>query len=157
MCLAAGLLAFSLNQTGWSYFSLADIALYGALGISAGIIKNVFQNQKAAFENATALLAILPFATSMFLVTSILLLFSGEDFVEWHGHFSSVRMYDDALLPCLFLLWQRTGFLARKPITLIVYFLSFIFCLLFTVFYLLSLFVVRWRTCGNDFYFCSVN
>ncbi len=60
-----------------------------------------------------ALIAILPLFTLVFLPIALWSRLQGSDGV-WRQPFTNIRMLDDALLPCLFLLWLQPAWLNPK-------------------------------------------
>ena len=99
----------------------------------------LFRIHRHFSENITALIAILPMLTLIFLPISIWDRLYGGDGV-WTQSFTNIRMLDDALLPCLFLLWLQPAWLSPKKystllrktlITTLVYIVSTIYLLSF--------------------------
>lgn len=81
------------------------------------------------------MVAFLPLLIIVWLFIGVVLFFSQDVPLVWHGPFKNIRYYDDALLPCLLLLWTKPAFWGRQSrfITMIVYAVS--------TFYLLSLWI----------------
>ena len=77
------------------------------------IYANLFKYYKKLAENILACVAILPMLTLIFLPIAIFDRLQGG-IGSWTQSFTNIRMLDDALLPCLFLLWLRIGFLKRS-------------------------------------------
>ncbi|WP_180161360.1 O-antigen ligase [Acinetobacter sp. YH12040] len=88
----------------------ADASLYFLLMSACLIYANLFKYYKKLAENILACVAILPMLTLMFLPIAIFDRLQGG-IGSWTQSFTNIRMLDDALLPCIFLLWLRVGFL----------------------------------------------
>ncbi|WOE31078.1 MULTISPECIES: O-antigen ligase family protein [unclassified Acinetobacter] len=56
------------------------------------------------FLNASKIISLLPLFSLIFLPVSIVQQLQGNP-IQWYGYFPNYRMLDDALLPCLFLVW----------------------------------------------------
>lgn len=119
--------------------AISDITLYILLINFMLISSYLFRIHRHFSENITALIAILPMLTLIFLPISIWDRLHGGDGV-WTQSFTNIRMLDDALLPCLFLLWLQPAWLSPKKystllrktlITTLVYIVSTIYLLSF--------------------------
>lgn len=137
--LLATLVFISAWQADYSPRAFADASLYFLLMSACLIYANLFQNYKKFTENILACVAILPMLTLIFLPIAIWDRLQGG-IGAWTQSFTNIRMLDDALLPCLFLLWLRIGFLKpsnqlSKPkqwlLTLLIYIISIIYLLSF--------------------------
>lgn len=139
IALLATLVFVSAWQANYSPRAFADASLYFLLMSACLIYANLFQHYKKLTENILACVAILPMLTLIFLPIAIWDRLQGG-IGAWTQSFTNIRMLDDALLPCLFLLWLRTGFLKAsdqlsKPkqwlLTLLIYIISIIYLLSF--------------------------
>jgi O-antigen ligase len=110
--LLATLVFISAGQADYSPRAFADTSLYFLLMSACLIYTNLFQNYKKLTENILACVAILPMLTLIFLPIAIWDRLNGG-IGAWTQSFTNIRMLDDALLPCLFLLWLRIGFLKK--------------------------------------------
>ena len=137
--LLATLVFISAWQADYSPRAFADASLYFLLMSACLIYANLFQNYKKFTENILACVAILPMLTLIFLPIAIWDRLQGG-IGAWTQSFTNIRMLDDALLPCLFLLWLRIGFLKpsnqlSKPkqwlLTLLIYIISIIYLISF--------------------------
>lgn len=108
--LLATLVFISAWQADYSPRAFADASLYFLLMSACLIYANLFQNYKKLTENILACVAIIPMLTLIFLPIAIWDRLQGG-IGAWTQSFTNIRMLDDALLPCLFLLWLRIGFL----------------------------------------------
>ncbi len=111
--LLATLVFISAWQADYSPRAFADASLYFLLMSACLIYANLFQNYKKLTENILACVAIIPMLTLIFLPIAIWDRLQGG-IGAWTQSFTNIRMLDDALLPCLFLLWLRIGFLKRS-------------------------------------------
>lgn len=111
----------------------ADAALYALLAISVWAQADLFKKNPKTPEYIAAWLAVLPLFVVMSLFTGLSQAISGKTDYNWHQPFANIRMMDDALLPCLFLLWHRPAWLGKnffqnqavnKAITLAIYLTS---------------------------------
>lgn len=93
--------------------AISDIALYILLINFMLISSYFFRKNRDLSEKITALIAILPMFTLIFLPIAIWDRLQGGDGV-WTQSFTNIRMLDDALLPCLFLLWLQPAWLNPK-------------------------------------------
>ncbi|ATR79090.1 O-antigen ligase family protein [Moraxella osloensis] len=73
-----------------------------------------------ALENAIAIIVLIPLYVVCWVFLGYYLLWQQNIPLDWHGLFPNIRMYDDALLPCLWLLWYSPGFLKKYNKTLII-------------------------------------
>lgn len=124
-------LLFSLDGARWSAFAIADACLYGLLFLCIWQLKGYMQGNLGVCSNAAALLAISPFLNNGFALVSVGVVFAGGGWLDWQNTFANIRVYDDAALPCLFLLWQRPGWLARSRLKPFVLLLSFLYMFTF--------------------------
>ena len=113
IALLATLVLISAWQADYSPRAFADTSLYFLLMSACLIYANLFQYYKKLTENVLACVAILPMLTLIFLPIAIWDRLQGG-IGAWTQSFTNIRMLDDALLPCLFLLWLRIGFLKRS-------------------------------------------
>ena len=111
--LLATLVLISAWQANYSPRAYADASLYFLLMSACLIYANLFKYYKKLAENILACVAILPMLTLIFLPIAIFDRLQGG-IGSWTQSFTNIRMLDDALLPCLFLLWLRIGFLKRS-------------------------------------------
>ncbi|ENU33632.1 O-antigen ligase family protein [Acinetobacter parvus] len=111
--LLATLVLISAWQANYSPRAYADASLYFLLMSACLIYANLFKYYKKLAENILACVAILPMLTLLFLPIAIFDRLQGG-IGSWTQSFTNIRMLDDALLPCLFLLWLRIGFLKRS-------------------------------------------
>ena len=110
IALLATLVLISAWRADYSPRAFADASLYFLLMSACLIYANLFQHYKKITENILACVAILPMLTLIFLPIAIWDRLQGG-IGAWTQSFTNIRMLDDALLPCLFLLWLRIGFL----------------------------------------------
>ncbi|MDE2421406.1 MAG: O-antigen ligase family protein [Gammaproteobacteria bacterium] len=120
--------------------AIADASLYGLLAIGVWVQADLLRKYPSLASHIAACLAIFPILTAVYLLQAIFDATTGQLIIEWHRLFSNIRMFDDALLPCLFLLWQRPAWLAERPtyhvilsriLTTIIYAVSTIYLLVF--------------------------
>lgn len=104
------LVLISAWQADYSPRAFADASLYFLLMSACLIYANLFKYYKKFAENMLACVAILPMLTLLFLPIAIFDRLQGG-IGSWTQSFTNIRMLDDALLPCIFLLWLRIGFL----------------------------------------------
>lgn len=71
-------------------------------------------------ENAIAIMVLTPLYVVFWVFLGYYLLVEQDIPLDWHGLFPNIRMYDDALLPCIWLLWYSPGFLKKYNKTLII-------------------------------------
>jgi O-antigen ligase len=107
-----GLIVLSILQAQQVTRAASDAALYGLLAISIWSQANIFRKNPSFAPQIAALLAVLPLLTVIYLPIGIISGLFGSQNPSWHQAFSNIRMLDDALLPCLFLIWQRPAWLA---------------------------------------------
>ncbi|RZL33330.1 MAG: hypothetical protein EOP00_32950, partial [Pedobacter sp.] len=105
-----GLVAFSIYYAQYSNRATADAALYFLLasGIYAQAV--LFKKNPLIAPQIAAWLAVLPMLSLIFLPIAVYDISQGRP-GAWTQSFTNIRMLDDALLPCLFLLWQRPAWL----------------------------------------------
>ena len=106
----------SVWQSAHSARAIADASLYGLLAIGIWAQADLFRKYPSLASHIAACLAIFPMLTAVYLLRAIFDAATEKPFTEWHRIFSNIRMLDDALLPCLFLLWQRPAWLAEKSV-----------------------------------------
>lgn len=70
--------------------------------------------------NLMAVMALSPVYVSFWCVLGHYLYITSDVTLAWHGAFVNIRYYDDTLLPCLFLLWTRPGFLQSRPFVVLI-------------------------------------
>ena len=109
-----GLVVATISQSEHSARAAADAALYALLAMSIWSQADLFRKNQAAAAHIAALLALLPLFVVWILFTSLYLAIDGKTLNDWHQSFANIRMLDDALLPCLFLLWQRPAWLQKN-------------------------------------------
>lgn len=109
-----GLIVVSCWQAEYSARAVIDAALYALLAISVWAQANLFKKNPRIAAHIAAWLAILPIFVVSSLFSAIAQAINGNNNDEWHQSFANIRMLDDALLPCLFLLWQRPAWLAQN-------------------------------------------
>lgn len=73
-----------------------------------------------ALENAIAIMVLIPLYVVCWVFLGYYLLWQQNIPLDWHGLFPNIRMYNDALLPCIWLLWYSPGFLKKYDKTLII-------------------------------------
>jgi O-antigen ligase len=127
--IALALLAICLHGARWSSFSIADATLYGMLFIGVLFCASLFEADPQRRDQAAAVLALTPLLNIWLMVLSIVDLWLSGTWNDWQLVFSTIREFDDALLPCLFLLWHRPGGLARPRMTPLVWLLSTLYLL----------------------------
>jgi len=117
-----------------------DAALYLLLAAFIYSQSQLYRRKPRQVEHIAALIAVAPMLMLILLSQCIIDQWHGLTVSSWHGGFSNIRMLDDALLPCLFLLWQRpiwlsrvfyTRAIAQFTISAAVYLLSSIYLLVF--------------------------
>ena len=108
-----GLLTISIWQSEFSARAGVDAALYGLLAISVWGHAKLFRKHSSLAPNIAAWLATIPILTLIILPLRLFSHTTTTSDQEWHQLFSNIRMLDDALLPCLFLLWQRPAWLSQ--------------------------------------------
>ena len=109
-----GLIIISCWQAEHSARAIADAALYTLLAIAIWAQAHLFRRNQKVAPQIAAVLAVLPLLIVIFFVISLFQTMNGNVDVDWHQSFANIRMLDDALLPCLFLLWQRPAWLAKN-------------------------------------------
>lgn len=131
----ASLVACSSYYAQYSQRAIADAALYFLLasGIYAQAV--LFRKNPSVAPKIAAWLAILPMLTLIFLPITIYDRLHGFE-SDWYQSFSNYRMLDDALLPCIFLLWLRPAWLSsnqqkNKKCAFFIYLVSTIYLLSF--------------------------
>lgn len=102
-----------------SLYALADAGLYGLLSLGILCICQAMTALPQLTRWLSALIALLPLLTVWhlfpYLWHSLQQPTAGYlDVGDWHGQFSNIRMYDDALLVCLVLLWWRPALLSHR-------------------------------------------
>ncbi|MDR6534739.1 O-antigen ligase family protein [Variovorax soli] len=123
------LLAICLHGGGWSPFSIADATLYGMLFLGVLSYARLFQRDPQSQDRSALILALAPLLNVWLMFLSTIDLFISGTWNDWQLVFSTIREFDDALLPCLFLLWHRPGGLARARIIPLVWLLSTLYLL----------------------------
>jgi O-antigen ligase len=124
-----GLLAICLHATRWSPFSIADASLYGMLLLGALCCAWLFKVNPEIQDRTAAILALAPLLNIWPMAFSTIDLTLSGRWNDWQLVFSTIREFDDALLPCLFLLWHRPSGLARARMTPVVWLLSVLYLL----------------------------
>ncbi|WP_410209548.1 O-antigen ligase family protein [Aquirhabdus sp.] len=109
------LIIITVSQAQYPDRAIADAALYTLLLAAIWVQAILMKRAPALAPQIAAVLALLPLLTLVFLPLSILTTIFAHQESVWHQSFSNIRMLDDALLPCLFLLWQRPAWLAKHP------------------------------------------
>lgn len=122
-------LAICLQGTRWSPFSIADATLYGMLFLGVLCCARLHEGNVQQLDRTAVILALAPVLNVWLMVLSTTDLFLNGTWNDWQLVFSTIREFDDALLPCLFLLWHRPGGLARARMTALVWVLSTLFLL----------------------------
>lgn len=90
-----------------------------------GVLKNV--DQRLIFT-----LSLFPVLTLIFLPIALIDRLLGNPYAVWTQSFVNVRMLDDALLPCLFLIWYfSTKYLGNKKVQTLLFVASTLFFLNF--------------------------
>lgn len=95
--------------------AFADFSLYFLLFNFGLVLIKINNESPQLFSKVAALLAVIPILTLIFLPLSVYDKFNGG-YGDWYQGFSNIRMLDDALLPCLFMLWARPAWLAKNPL-----------------------------------------
>lgn len=90
--------------------AISDIVLYFLLTNFTITASYFFRINKNFTQKIMASIAILPLLTLIFLPIALWNRLQGGDGV-WTQSFTNIRMLDDALLPCLFLLWLQPAWL----------------------------------------------
>ncbi|MDD4853701.1 MAG: O-antigen ligase family protein [Acinetobacter towneri] len=130
---------YSAWHAEYSSRAFADASLYILLFSGCLLYTKLIKHNKEFSENIAASVAILPILTLIFLPIAIWDRLNGGIGV-WTQSFTNIRMLDDALLPCLFLIWLRPGFLKKNVyhtqikswlLTLLVFSISTIYLLSF--------------------------
>lgn len=146
LLICLGLIVASIYSATSSMLALMDLCLTLAVllylyvfyqCLSVIVQSHSFNNRNAfsiqlsrqCIDNSMAVIALLPVYISFWCVFGHYLYIKADVPLAWHGAFVNIRHYDDTLLPCLFLLWYRPGFLSSRPF--IVLFCSS--CYLFTL------------------------
>lgn len=133
------LVACSSYYAQYSQRAIADAALYFLLASGVYAQATLLRKYPSIAPKIAAWLAVLPMLTLIFLPIAIYGRFLGGDGV-WTQSFTNIRMLDDAVLPCLFLLWQCPAWLsssstktmfANRALHIIIYFLSTTYLLSF--------------------------
>lgn len=109
-----GLVIASCWQAEHSARATADAALYGLLAISVWTQADLFRKKQNIAPHIAAWLAVLPLFMVVSLFTELAHAISDQTSYDWHQSFANMRMLDDALLPCIFLLWQRPAWLSKN-------------------------------------------
>ncbi|MBT2300794.1 O-antigen ligase family protein [Variovorax paradoxus] len=122
-------LAICLHGTRWSPFSIADATLYGMLFLGVFFGASLFEGDPQRQDRSAVILALTPLLNIWLMVLSTIDLCLSGTWNDWQLVFSTIREFDDALLPCLFLLWHRPGGLARARMTPLVWLLSTLYLL----------------------------
>ena len=139
LIIMASLVACSSYYAQYSQRAIADAALYFLLASGIYVQAVLFRKNPSIAPQIAAWLAVLPMLSLIFLPIAIYDISQGRPGV-WTQSFSNIRMLDDALLPCLFLLWQRPAWLSKNPsktklfnhfLTSIIYTISVIYILSF--------------------------
>ncbi|MBC7750139.1 MAG: O-antigen ligase family protein, partial [Candidatus Saccharibacteria bacterium] len=103
------------------------------LAISVWTQADLFRKKQNVAPHIAAWLAVLPLFMAVSLFTELAHTISDKAGHDWHQSFANIRMLDDALLPCIFLLWQRPAWLSKdyfrhsildKSITASIYLIS---------------------------------
>lgn len=139
LILIAGLVIYSSYYARYSQRAIADAALLFLLvnGIYTQAI--LLRKYPSVAPTVAAWLAVLPMLTLIFLPIAIYDILHGRP-GAWTQSFTNIRMLDDALLPCLFLLWQRPAWLSYKKeknklfnniLNIVIYSISIIYLLSF--------------------------
>jgi O-antigen ligase len=111
--LMLGLILLSVYDSAYSGHAAADAALFGLLAAGVWAQALLLRHTPARAANIAALLALAPLLTVIYLPISLVSEVHSSVGTTWHQSFSNIRMLDDALLPGLFLLWQRPAWLAH--------------------------------------------
>lgn len=97
-----------------SLLALLDMSMIGALlCYSYFIYLLMIQLPRKKVELAIAIVALSPLGCIIWLLIGYYLYISANVPLVWHGLFTNIRYYDDALLPLIFLLWYQPSFLKR--------------------------------------------
>lgn len=119
--------------------AISDASLYFLLINFTVICSQIIRNHPIFSQKITISIAFFPLLTLIFLPIALFDRFQGGDGV-WTQSFTNIRMLDDVLLPCLFLLWLQPAYLnpllsnnsLRKLLmTCTVYIISIIYLLSF--------------------------
>lgn len=94
--------------------AIADASLYFLLAVSVLTQAIIFKKHPLWTANTAGWLAVLPMLSLIFLPIALFDIWN-ERPGTWTQSFTNIRMLDDALLPCLFLLWMRPAWLAPNP------------------------------------------
>lgn len=135
----ASLVACSSYYAQYNQRAIADAALYFLLASGTYAQAVLFRENPSVAPKIAAWLAILPMLSLIFLPIAIYDISQGRP-GAWTQSFTNIRMLDDALLPCLFLMWQRPAWLSENPsktklfntfLTSVIYTISVIYILSF--------------------------
>ncbi len=138
--LAIGMIFISALNSQHPGRSFSDAALYSLLALGVLAQAQLLRQKIHLAPKIAAIISVLPILTTLFLFIGITQTIQTSQLNDWHQSFNNIRMLDDALLPCLFLLWQRPAWLSTNPsksfvfnliTTLTVYTLSITYFLVF--------------------------
>lgn len=111
--LLLGLVIITVYDSREPAHAAADAALYGLLASAVWAQSRLLKAHPIRAAQAAAVIALAPLLTLIYLPISLIIPVDSSTGMSWHQSFSNIRMLDDALLPCLFLLWQRPAWLGN--------------------------------------------
>lgn len=108
------LIAVSCYFAQYSQRALADTTFYFLLAVTVYAQAIILKKHPDWAAQIAAWLAVLPMLSLIFLPIALFDIWHGRP-GTWTQSFTNIRMLDDALLPCLLLLWARPAWLAVCP------------------------------------------
>ena len=91
---------------------------------------SVSQLNRPILPSLILIIGLLPCLTLIWLIITLSLVVIGEPYSDaWHNSFGNIRTFNDALLPCLFILFSQVQNLCSPPKKSFKYFVSFILIL----------------------------
>lgn len=123
------LLVYSSFQSIYPFRALQEVFHFLGLLIIFLCLIEVLKNvdQRLIF-----ILSLFPVLTLLFLPLALIDRLLGNPYAVWTQSFINVRMLDDALLPCLFLIWYfSTKYLENKKVMILLFIASILFFLNF--------------------------
>ncbi len=122
------LASFSIIHANNPAAAITDGAGYVLLASLACGLSLAMTAQPAARDRLGSIVALIPLLTAIWLPISIVLSYvTQEPPGEWHNAFINIRYYNDALLPCLFLLWHHAR--QRPQYAIVVWLISVLYLL----------------------------
>lgn len=97
--------------------ALLDMCWWMALtGFFVAFLQLQRQFSIRIIENFLLVMALAPLWIIVWFLLGYYLYFNASMALVWHGLFANIRYYDDALLPCLFVLWYQPSYLKRHSV-----------------------------------------